>query len=91
MAIVTDGVNAGYSNTMNGGARVDILGTVYTPNQQFKVAGDIPVNISSSAFTIVADEVKVAGSSKLNVTAENDVSNLPTDTLFISGDILLIE
>ena len=91
MAIVSDGVNVGYQHTMNGGAGVDIVGSVYTPNQDVKVAGDIVVNISASEYTIVADKVLTSGSSTLNVVAENDLTDINGSSIFVAGEIVLIE
>ncbi|MGI9373138.1 MAG: TadE/TadG family type IV pilus assembly protein [Hyphomicrobiales bacterium] len=91
MAIVGDGENVGYENTMNGGAGVDIVGSIYVPNQSFKVAGSIEVNVDATDFTIVADTVTVGGSSNLNVVAENDVSSLPGSTPIMTGEVILLE
>ncbi|MGI9317014.1 MAG: TadE/TadG family type IV pilus assembly protein [bacterium] len=91
MALMSDGVNAGYQHTMNGGAGVDITGSVYTPNQDVKVAGDIVVNISASEYTIVADKITTQGSSTLNVVSDNDLTDLSGSSIFVSGDVVLIE
>ncbi len=90
MAIIGDGENVGYENTMNGGAGVDITGSVYLPNQTFKVAGDIIVNVDAPDFTIVADVVRVGGGSELNVVAENEIS-LPGTTPIMAGEVVLLE
>ncbi|MGI9481763.1 MAG: hypothetical protein ACR2OR_05325 [Hyphomicrobiales bacterium] len=91
LAIATDGENVGYDHTINGGAGVDIKGTVYLPGADFKITGSIEVNINASTFTIIADTVELGGGSDLNVESDNDVANLPTDTLVIAGEVLLIE
>jgi Flp pilus assembly protein TadG len=91
MAIIGDGENVGYENTMNGGAGVKITGTVYLPKQAFKVNGSITVEVDAPEFTIVADTVDVGGGSKLLVEADNDTTNLPDNTLILSGAVLLVE
>lgn len=91
MAIIGDGENIGYENTMNGGAGVNISGTVYLPNQAFKVVGGITVEVNADEFTVVADTVEVGGSSKLLVEAKNDTTDLPDNTLILSGAVLLVE
>ena len=90
-AIIGDGENAGYENTMNGGAQVTIDGTVYLPNQSFKVAGSIPVRMSARDYTIVADTVTVGGSSDFYAVADNDLSTVDSSTPIMAGGIVLTE
>ena len=83
--------NVGGDSTINGGGKMDLVGTVYLPTQTMNIVGNAVVGVGADNFTIIADKVQIGGTSQ--VTAQgSDGSTAVNSTLAIArGNVILIK
>ncbi|MCP8941045.1 hypothetical protein NK718_21190 [Alsobacter sp. SYSU M60028] len=74
--------NPGYDNTLNGDAKMKLLGAIYTPTQSITVTGNSGFGQTSAFMPLVADTLKFSGNSTLN---------LDTTVMKPSGDLPRVE